>query len=304
MDRPLVSVVLCTYNGAGFLREQIDSILQQSYQSLELIISDDGSTDGTSGILKPYESHPQVRIFYQPVNLGLTANFGFAATQAKGKWLAFSDQDDVWVDNKIEKLVAAIGEHPLVYSDSLLIDETGKSLHKKLSDLKRMYSGTDSRVYILYSCVWGHGMLITRELLEKCLPMPAEIHHDTWIVYQAFQNGGIVYFDEVLTRYRQHPHSTSQTLPGNEARRIKDDRYTAYKKKLRWIELMQQHEREEFQPFYRELLQLYSAKHKGNYVFPLVGFMLKYRREIFRLSKKGFASQFVEILKQARGERP
>ncbi len=302
MERPLVSVVLCTHNGAKFLAEQVDSILGQTYRPLELVISDDASTDNTRAILKKYEEDPGVRIFYQEKNGGLTANFAFAAAQAKGDLLAFSDQDDIWLDNKIEKLVAVIGNHPLVYSNSLLVDEEGKSMNIKLSNLKRMYSGVDSRGYILYSCVWGHGMLITRELLEKCLPMPAGVHHDIWIVYQAFQHGGIHYLDEVLTHYRQHPHSTSQTLPGKDHAHLKEDRFLSYKKKLHWIRLMQEHERETFQPFYKQLLELYAAKEKGRYVFPLFRFMLKYRSAIFRLSKKKFASQLVEIMKQARGE--
>jgi len=303
MDKPLVSVVLCTYNGAKFLAEQVDSILRQTYQPLELIISDDASTDETGKVLAAYGHDPRVRIFHQEKNLGLTGNFAFAAGKARGELLAFSDQDDIWLEKKIEKLVAAIGSRPLVYSDSLLVNEAGNNMNKKLSDLKSMYSGEDSRGYILYSCVWGHGMLITKKLLELSLPMPGGVHHDTWIVYQAFLNGGIFYLDEVLTHYRQHPHSTSQTLPGKDSLRVKDSRYTAYKNKLHWIRLMQEQEREVYQPFYCQLVKLYAAKEKGNYVFPLLRFMLKWRREIFRLSKKGFASQLVEIIKQARGER-
>ena len=299
----MVSVVLCTYNGAKFLAAQIESIFRQTYHPLELIISDDASVDNTLQVLKNYENHPAINIFYQRENIGLTKNFAFAAGQAKGELISFSDQDDIWIENKIEKLVAAIGNSPLVYSDSLLVDEAGNIINKRLSDLKRMYSGDDSRGYILYSCVWGHGMMITKKLLERSMPMPAEVHHDIWIVYQAFLNGGIKYIDEVLTYYRQHSDSASQTLPEKNSRRIKDDRYTAYKKKLRWIELMQQHERLEFQPFYQDLYKLYAAKEKKSYVFPLVRFMLKHRKEIFMFSKKGFASQLVEILKQGRGEK-
>jgi glycosyltransferase involved in cell wall biosynthesis len=303
MERPLVSVVLCSYNGGKYLAQQVDSILRQSYSPFELIISDDASTDGTREVLKQYEHHVAVRIFYGEKNIGLTRNFAFASGKAKGQLIAFSDQDDIWLENKIDKLVAAIGDSPLLYSDSLLVDETGNSLHKRLSDLKRMYTGDDSRCYILYSCVWGHGMLITRKLLERSLPMPEDIHHDIWIAFQAFQQGGIKYLNEVLTWYRQHPDSTSQTLPGNDAGRIKSSRFTEYKKKLRWIELMQQHERPELQPFYHQLLKLYAAKERQRYVFSLVRFMLKYQKEIFMLSGKGWVSQFIEILKQARGER-
>lgn len=304
MERPLVSIVLCTYNGVKYLVGQIDSILRQAYKPIELIISDDASTDGTVELLKQFEDNPLTRIFYQEKNIGLTRNFEFAARQATGQFIAFSDQDDVWVGDKIEKLVNAIGDKPLVYSNSLLTDANGHSMGKKLSDLKRMYSGDDSRGYILYSCVWGHGMLIKRDLLQRSLPMPAGIHHDIWIVFQAFLHGGIRYLDEVLTHYRQHSDSTSQTLPDKSRVKPATTRYNEYKKKLHWIELMQQHERPALQPFYRQLVQLYRAKEHKAYVFPLVSFMLRYRKEIFMYSKKGFVSQLVEILKQARGERP
>jgi glycosyltransferase involved in cell wall biosynthesis len=302
MEKPLVSVVLCSYNGSQYLAEQIDSILRQDYRPLELIISDDASTDNTRDVLKQYETNPAVRIFYQEKNIGLTLNFAFAAAKANGQLIAFSDQDDIWMENKITKLVAAIGDGPLVYSDSLLVDEQGKSMDRKLSDLKRMYTGNDSRGYILYSCVWGHGMLIIRKLLEQSLPMPEQVHHDIWIAFLAFQNGGIKYLDEVLTHYRQHSHSTSQTLPEKNSARIKNSRFVEYKKKLHWIELMQQHERPAFQSFYRQLVKLYAAKEHKAYVFPLVSFMLKYRKEIFMFSKKGWMSQLVEILKQGRRE--
>jgi glycosyltransferase involved in cell wall biosynthesis len=295
--------VLCTFNGAKFLKEQVDSILNQTYRSLELIISDDASEDTTPELLQSYESNPVVRVFYHKKNIGLSGNFSFAAGQARGELIAFSDQDDIWLPEKIEKLVTALGTSNLVYSDSLLVDEKGESMNKKLSDLKKMYSGDDSRGYFLYSCVWGHGMLITKELLERSLPIPKDVHHDIWISFMAFQQGGIKYLDEVLTHYRRHQSSASETLPEKNSERIRDDRATAFAKKLRWLELMQQYERPAFQPFYTKLLKLYSDKKRRKYVFPLVGFMLKFRKEFFMYSKKGFVSHFVEILKQARGER-
>lgn len=303
MNNALVSVVLCTYNGDKFLAEQIDSVLRQTYAPLELIICDDASADGTREILKRYENNPVVRIFLQEKNIGLIKNFAFATEQAQGTLVAFCDQDDIWLEHKIETLVDGMGSAPLVYSDSLLVDEKGNSLNKKLSDLRKMYSGTDSRGYILYSCVWGHGMLITKQLLKKSSPMNEEIHHDIWLVFQAFLHGGIKYHGEVLTHYRQHSNSSSITLPQKLPSRNSDQRYTDYKRRLRWITILQQHERPEFQPFYKKLLSLYTKNEQQEYVFPLVFFMLKYRRAMFMLTQKNCFSHFIEILKLARGER-
>ena len=304
MEKPLISIVMCTYNGAAYVEEQIASLLTQTYRPLEIIISDDASDDDTPNILRRYEANPIIRIFYQDENIGLTKNFAFASEQAKGAYIAYADQDDIWMENKIERLYQSIGNYMLVYSNSELVDEKGQSLHKRLSDIRNMYTGDDSRGYILYSVVWGHGMLINRSLLLQSLPIPDEIHHDIWLAFKALTLGGILYLDEVLTQYRQHMHSTSKTLPQKQPVRKRAQRYKDYEKQLRWITLMLQHERPAYKPFYQQLVTLYSEKGKGHYVWSLVLFMLRYRNELFRFSKKSYSSQLVEIIKQARGEIP
>jgi glycosyltransferase involved in cell wall biosynthesis len=285
-----------TFNGERFLVQQIDSILCQTYRHTELVISDDRSTDGTRNILDRYAGNPRIKIFYQDKNLGIAANYSFAASKARGELIAFSDQDDIWMNHKIERLVSAIGEYPLVYSDSVLIDENGNAFDKKLSDLKKMYTGNDSRVYFLYSCVWGHGMMITKDLLQKSLPIPATVHHDIWITYQALQYGGIHFLNEALTWYRQYQ---VKNLNGDKTLK----RYHAYTEKLEWLNLMRVHENSGNEEFYNQLYALYKRKGTNGYVFGLVPFMLKHRKTIFRLSKKKFPSHFVEILKQARAEK-
>jgi len=297
MNKPLLSVVLCTYNGANYLRQQLDSILAQSYRPLELIISDDASTDGTVDLLKSYEAHPEVTIYFQEKNLGISANYSFASSRTKGELIAFADQDDIWMPGKLEKLAAAIGESPLIYSDSLLIDKQGRSLNKKLSDLKSMYDGEDSRGYIIYSCVWGHGMMIKRSLLERSLPIPPKVHHDIWITFQAFQCGGIKFLDEVLTHYRQYESAARLAYSHYKSVTKAEKRYKAYRQKLDWINIMKEHERSEYQPFYERLEYLFEEREKKTFSWPLVFFMLRHRKEFFRLSKKWFPSKLVEIIK-------
>src|SRR5438477_882164 len=99
--KPLISIVLCTYNGEKFLREQIDSLLNQTYPNLEIIISDDASIDTTSQILETYKSDQRVKLFLQPHNSGSSKNFDFAIQKAKGEFIAFSDQDDIWLQENI-----------------------------------------------------------------------------------------------------------------------------------------------------------------------------------------------------------
>ena len=144
--------------------------------------------------------------------------------------------------------------------------------------------------------------MITRKFYDSCKPFPPGIHYDIWIAFRAFTNGGIKYLDEVLTHYRRHEQSTSQTLPEEKKEIHKRSKKEEYQEKLAWIGLMQQFDRREgYGDFYDRLLKLYTLKGSKGYVFPLISFMLKNRKALFRYSKKGFASHFVEILKQARG---
>jgi hypothetical protein len=222
--------------------------------------------------------------------------------KSKGDFIAFSDQDDIWLPGKIETLLGQIGKYPLVYSDSLLVDESGKSLDKKLSDLRNMYSGNDSRGYIFYNCVWGHGMLVTKKLLLDARPFPPGIHHDVWLAFMAITKGGIKYHNEVLTLYRQHSSSTSKALPQKMPSRKKEMRYRDFLNQLEWIRLMKEHERKEYRTFYETLNNLYARKGGGKYVFPLFLFLVANREHLFKFSKKNRLSQLIEIAKQAKGE--
>ena len=103
MNKPTVSIILCTYNGARFIREQLDSIVAQTYPLLEVIIQDDGSTDDTVAICNEYAARfPYIKVRRNEHNLGFNLNFKSAAMRAQGDFVAISDQDDVWMADKIE----------------------------------------------------------------------------------------------------------------------------------------------------------------------------------------------------------
>lgn len=114
-----VSVVMCTYNGKQFLREQMDSILAQDYPLHEIIVQDDRSTDDTWDILQTYaKAHPGLfKLFRNDEQLGFNRNFHTALLRATGQYVAISDQDDIWFPQKISKQVAAIGNADLCFSD-------------------------------------------------------------------------------------------------------------------------------------------------------------------------------------------
>ena len=107
---PLISVVMCTFNGSEFLKEQIDSLLNQTWKPIEIIISDDGSTDQTRSILLTYKDHPDIQLFFQQQNLGPIKNVEFALGKTTGNFIAFSDQDDIWKPEKIESLYKTLNQ--------------------------------------------------------------------------------------------------------------------------------------------------------------------------------------------------
>jgi len=301
MSDPLISIVLCCYNGQQFIKQQIESLLSQTYPNIEIIISDDASTDGTVKILEEFLSEQRIKLFFQPANLGSSKNFEFAVGKAHGDFIAFSDQDDIWLPTKVEKLYAAIGESYLVYCDSELINEKGDKLNKKISDLRRMYAGKDTAGFILFNVVWGHAMMISRALLPLILPIPSGIPHDIWIAFRAATITGIKYLDLPLTLYRQHNSTATKTVAIKAKSRNMSERYADFKKQLHWIEVMYNNERASSKDFYNRLFTLYQRKEHEKWVWQLFFFLMNHRKEIFMFSKKKSASQVVEIFKQAKG---
>jgi glycosyltransferase involved in cell wall biosynthesis len=202
---PLVSIVMATYNGELFLTDQIDSLLQQDYPNLELIIVDDASTDQTVPMLAAYAAaDSRIRLFQNERNIGYIKTFERGLSLAQGSFISLSDQDDVWLPGKISRLMEAIGDHPLVYSDSVLIDAGGNSLGRKLSQQKRLTDFSDCLSYAIGGSAPGHAMLCRKELIDRCFPFPDIFPHDYWIGFRATCMGTMKYLDVPLTFYRQH----------------------------------------------------------------------------------------------------
>ena len=197
-----VDILLATYNGEKYIREQIDSILNQTYKEFRLLISDDGSTDGTRDILNEYKAKDdRIEIFMQEENLGVVKNFEFLLKKVEAKYYMFSDQDDIWKDEKIEKSFKKIEEgFDLVYSDLEVVDENLNVTYESYWKLKGIYK----------NFITGCTVISKKELIDSFMPLPnisKFVLHDYWISLIISQNGKIAYIEEPLIKYRQHKNN-------------------------------------------------------------------------------------------------
>lgn len=112
----LVSIVTPSYNTSKYISETIESVLAQTYTNWEMIIVDDCSTDNTDDVIKPYLSDTRIKYFKNPKNSGAAVSRNYALSEAKGKWIAFLDSDDIWVSDKLEKQIAFMKENKYHFS--------------------------------------------------------------------------------------------------------------------------------------------------------------------------------------------
>lgn len=198
--KPLVSIAMCTYNGEKYIRQQLDSILNQTYRNLEIVIVDDKSDDRTFEIIKEYAGKDRrIKYFQNKVNLGFNKNFENAIRLTTGGYIAISDQDDVWLPEKIATLVNHIGDNWLVFSNSVYIgDKQGKLLSKSCLSVNSYKS------ILLENIVTGHTTLFTREFAGYVLPFPKKGFYDWWMGFIALYHKKLIYCDQVLTQYRVH----------------------------------------------------------------------------------------------------
>ena len=199
---------MATYNGEKYLREQVDSLLAQSYPTLEFIFVDDASSDSSAKILQEYAlSDSRIRLVTNPENQGLLATFEKGIRAAKGEMIALSDQDDVWMPEKIRLLAGAIGSHSMIYADSALTDAAG-FVTGKFSDRNHLCDYSTGLHYVFGTKAMGHAMLFKREIIDIALPFPDYVGHDYILGFAAASLNGVSYFPATLVNYRQHSSNT------------------------------------------------------------------------------------------------
>ncbi len=209
LQNPLVSIAMATYNGEKFILDQINSILNQSYKNIEIIITDDCSTDNTQLILKELQSkNKQISLFINHANRGVNETFQHSFENCIGQFIAIADQDDIWEENKIELLLKNIENEDAIYSDSELVNERGVSLNKKMSMFMNMDTYHTGIPFLMGNCVPGHSIMLRNDFIKNILPIPNEIMFDRWISFCAAAGNGIKFINIPLVKYRQHQNNT------------------------------------------------------------------------------------------------
>ncbi len=212
---PLISVIVATRNGERFLHEQLKSLEAQTYPNLEFICSDNNSTDGTAEILEAWCNASENRTFIRCREDGLNKNFFTAIPFTTGDYIMFSDQDDVWLPEKIEALVSFHLSHPeasMVYCLSKPFENELPPSPEMKDGINRL-EGTEIKKTLLISFTLGHNMLIKKNVLEKIkVPGDEVIAYDWWITVSAMCIGPVYCLQKVFTYWRQHPENTTKKI--------------------------------------------------------------------------------------------
>ncbi|MFA6085093.1 glycosyltransferase [Mucilaginibacter sp.] len=298
MTPVLVSIALCTYNGERFLTEQLDSIINQTYRNLEIIVVDDRSADATIEIAKSFAAKDdRIKVYENGTNLGYNKNFERALRLTTGSYIAISDQDDIWEADKIQKLVDNIGNNWLIFSNSVLITADGSATTNKLLSTYN-HDNRDYRSLLLMNVVTGHTCLMEREFLQHILPFPDAGFYDWWMGFIALYNNKLIYLNERLTRYRLHESSVIQKDMNNDKQKLKRilsntvsvmiGNFTRYKG-LNGPD----------KKFITDLNRAYNLKFTNTISMPLIRIVNSYYRQLFPdlkerkgLSKLNFAIKY------------
>jgi glycosyltransferase involved in cell wall biosynthesis len=200
---------MATYNGEKYIREQLDSIICQLTNEDELIISDDGSTDRTLEIVEQYND-PRLKLVFNPGGRNFTNNFENAIKNSSGDYIFLSDQDDIWLPNKVKVLSEYLLQYKAVFSNGIFVDEHLNVIND--SFFKMIDAGRGIIKNIIRGRYYGFGLAFRKELLKYAFPFPTirgDLVHDSIIGSIADMLDSIIFIDEPFTLYRRHQNTVS-----------------------------------------------------------------------------------------------
>ena len=221
-QRPTISIALCTFNGTTYLREQWNSLLAQEWLPSELVVSDDGSTDGTLALVRKLaQTAPfPVTILANTTPLGYNGNFGQAIAACTGDLIFLCDQDDAWLPHKTRTLAGYLLTHPhhdVVFGNATIADTSLTPTDKQFwdvvrfgaSDQQEWQSGKAMHVLLNGNRVMGCAMAFRESFRARALPIPTDVPggyvYDGWLALVAAATNQIGFVAEPLQLYRTHP---------------------------------------------------------------------------------------------------
>lgn len=205
----MISVCIATYNGEKYIHEQIASILQQIGNDDEIVVSDDGSTDKTLDVVRSFGAQ-NIHIYINKGDHGYTPNFENALRNAHGDYIFLSDQDDIWMPDKVEACMKYLKVNDFVVSDALIVDGDNKPLFDSFCEQRKSKFGFLNTL-IRFSYL-GCCFAFRRKVLFKALPFPKNhilCTHDNWLalVSTAFYKSAFIPLP--LIRYRRYGGNAS-----------------------------------------------------------------------------------------------
>ncbi len=207
MRQHTVSVAMAVYNGQQYIKEQVDSILKQLEEKDELVISLDPSTDQTEDILKSYKDS-RMKVLNGP-GQGLLKNFENAISNCKNDYIFLSDQDDIWLDGKVDQVSKELDKgYMVVLHDAKIVDEHLNEVAPSFLEHRKSRTGMTKN--IIKNSYIGCCMAFRKELKDSILPFPSNIPmHDQWIGLVGEKKGSNKIVKEPLILYRRHEDNVS-----------------------------------------------------------------------------------------------
>ena len=210
-----VNIVLSTYNGARFLAEQLESIQKQTFTDWQLLIRDDGSTDITPQIIAEFvKGDPRIHFIneHDRQNFGVIKNFFTLVKYEKADYYFFSDQDDVWLPDKMATMLDEVIHHDksqplMIYMDLSVVDQDLNVTHPSMIHSQSHHANTTLLAELTENTVTGGVAMINHALAEKWEDTDDVIMHDWYLALLATATGKLVYIDKPGELYRQHDNN-------------------------------------------------------------------------------------------------
>lgn len=229
IENKKIDILMATYNGEKYLVEQLDSIINQTYHNWNLLIRDDNSTDKTLEIIQNYhKKDKRIKILKDNKgNLGIVRNFEELLKSSESEFIMFSDQDDIWVENKLDmylKMIEKIKNKGfMIHSDAILFDKNKSNILKDTFISKKAINKGLENVFFNYF-VQGATILISKEIKNFILPFPKEVYlHDRYIHLISELFFERIFVNKALIYYRQH--GDNQIGAKNTVRELLSKRY-------------------------------------------------------------------------------